>query len=97
MVAVNGCCYGRDNNPDKGDYLKLCGQRFWEFISGEERLYVEIIEPLGHQAKERNEAFQREYARLINTFSQEFMAEFCVDGLIDWEKLVAFNSAANRK
>jgi len=32
IVAVNGCCYGRDNRPDKGDYLKYCGQRFWEFI-----------------------------------------------------------------
>ncbi len=20
-------------NPDKGDYFKYCGQRFWEFIS----------------------------------------------------------------
>ncbi len=96
VVAVNGCCYGQDNRPDKGDYLKLCGQRFWEFISGDARLYVEIIEPLGHQAKERNEAFQEEYARLINLFSREFMDEFCVDGVIDWEKLVAFNSAAKR-
>ena len=26
IVAVNGCCYGRDNNPDKGDYFKYCGQ-----------------------------------------------------------------------
>lgn len=34
IVTVNGCCYGKDNRPDKGDYLKLTGQRFWEFISG---------------------------------------------------------------
>ena len=47
-IAVNGCCYGKDDNPDKGDYLKLCGQRFWEFISGNPNLYTEIIEPLGH-------------------------------------------------
>ncbi len=94
VVAVNGCCYGRDSRPDKGDYLKLCGQRFWEFISGNERLYVEIIEPLGHQAKERNEAFQREYARIVNLFTVDFSMEFCTNGLIDWEKLVRFNSAA---
>ena len=25
IVAVNGCCYGRDNNPDKGEYYKYCG------------------------------------------------------------------------
>ncbi len=93
IVAVNGCCYGRDNRPDKGDYLKLCGQRFWEFISGNERLYIEIIEPLGHQAKERNETFRREYARIVNLFTLDFGTEFCTDGLIDWEKLVRFNSA----
>jgi hypothetical protein len=47
IVAVNGCCYGRENSPDKGDYLKYCGQVFWEFISGNTSLYTEIIEPLG--------------------------------------------------
>jgi len=31
IVAVNGCCYGRDSKPDKGDYFKYCGQTFWEF------------------------------------------------------------------
>ncbi|MBW4619793.1 MAG: hypothetical protein KME17_10615 [Cyanosarcina radialis HA8281-LM2] len=25
VVAVNGCCYGKDDRPDKGEYLKLCG------------------------------------------------------------------------
>ncbi|MFV1872629.1 MAG: PmeII family type II restriction endonuclease [Oleiphilus sp.] len=48
VVAVNGCCYGKDDTPDKGEYLKLCGQRFWELMSGEKDLYLEIIEPLGH-------------------------------------------------
>jgi dihydrofolate synthase/folylpolyglutamate synthase len=32
IVGVNGCCYGQDNSEDKGDYLKKCGQRFWEFV-----------------------------------------------------------------
>lgn len=93
IVSVNGCCYGRDNQPDKGDYRKLCGQAFWEFISGDDRLYIEIIEPLGHRAKERNDAFQQEYARILNLFTQEFLQEFCTNGVIDWSKLVAFNSS----
>lgn len=45
VVAVNGCCYGRDNSPDKGDYLKLCGQRFWELISDDCNLYPTFITP----------------------------------------------------
>ena len=95
-VTVNGCCYGKDNKPDKGDYLKFCGQRFWEFISGDENLYTDIIEPLGHKAKEKNEQFQIEYAKVINKFTLEFSKEYCApDGLILWNNLVRFNSGKN--
>ena len=55
IIAINGCCYGRDKQFDKGEYQKLCGQRFWEFISGNSNLYIEIIESLGHKAKEKNQ------------------------------------------
>lgn len=92
IQAVNGCCYGRDNQPDKVDYLKLCGQEFWEFISGNDRLFVDIVEPLGYKAKEWNEEFFAEYSRIVNLFTEEFMDEFCVKGRIDWDKLVRFNS-----
>lgn len=93
VVAVNGCCYGKDNKPDKSDYLKLCGQRFWEFISGDENLYTEIIEPLGYKAKERNEEFTEEYSKVINRFTLEFVTEYCdTTGSILWKKLVKFNS-----
>jgi len=95
IVAVNGCCYGQDNNPDKGDYYKYCGQRFWEFISGNPELYTQIIEPLGYKAKERNEAFMISFSQMINKFTKEFSNTFCDDdGNIDWNKLVVFNSAA---
>jgi hypothetical protein len=93
VIAVNGCCYGRDNKPDKGDYLKLCGQQFWSFISANSDLYTKIIEPLGYKAKEKNEEFIKQYAKIINTFTFEFGEKFCRDGLIDWEKLVHFNSS----
>ena len=94
IVAVNGCCYGRDNRPDKGDHFKYCGQRFWEFISGDSDLFTEIIEPLGYKAKEKNEAFEKSYAQMINKFTKEFTAMYCnEDGEIDWDKLVRFNSA----
>jgi hypothetical protein len=94
VVAINGCCYGRDKNPDKGDYLKYCGQLFWEFISGEENLFTEIIEPLGTKAKERNDEFELSYSQMINKFTREFANDFCkINGEIDWEKLVRFNSA----
>ena len=94
VVTVNGCCYGKDRTSDKGDYLKLCGQKFWAFISGNDNLYTDIIEPLGHQAKEKNEQFMQEYAKVVNKFTFEFIGTFCdADGNILWEKIVIFNSA----
>jgi hypothetical protein len=93
VVSVNGCCYGIDNSPEKGDYLKYCGQRFWEFISGAPNLYTDIIEPLGHKAKERNDDFNKSYAQMINKFTKEFSNNFCKkSGEIDWIKLVEYNS-----
>jgi hypothetical protein len=92
IISVNGCCYGKDNNPEKGNYQKLCGQRFWEFISGKEHLYTEIIEPLGYKAKEREEKFLILYNQVISKFADEFTKDFCIDYKIDWEKLVKFNS-----
>jgi hypothetical protein len=93
IVAVNGCCYGKNNKPDKGEYIKLCGQRFWEFISGNDNLYTEIIEPLGHNAKERNDRFTKSYAQIVNKFTAEFIKDFCDNGIINWTKLVQFNSS----
>ena len=94
VVAVNGCCYGKDRRPNKGDYLKLCGQKFWEFISGDDNLYTDIIEPLGHRAKEKNEQFMEEYAKVVNKFTAEFIGKFCdAEGNMLWEEIVKFNSA----
>lgn len=93
IVAVNGCCYGQDGNPDKGDYFKYCGQRFWDFISGEADMYTELIHPLGHKAKEKNDEFLTSYSQRINLFTKEFSNEFCGEqGQIEWEKLTRFNS-----
>ncbi len=94
VIAVNGCCYGRDKNPDKGGYFKYCGQDFWELISGDAEYYVRIIEPLGRNAKRRNQEFAHRYGAVVNWLSVQFSEGFCAeDGSIDWRKLVAFNSA----
>lgn len=97
VIAVNGCCYGRDNKPDKGDYFKYCGEQFWALISGEANLYLDLIEPLGHKAKLRNDEFQIEYDKVTNRFTKLFIDEYCLpDGSIDWEKIVKLNSATTK-
>ena len=94
VVTVNGCCYGRDGNPDKGTYFKYCGQDFWELISNDSNFYTRIIEPLGHRAKQRNEDFATRHGAVVNKLSLEFSERFCDPaGTIDWNQLVSFSSA----
>ena len=93
VVAVNGCCYGRDTSPNKGSYFKYCGQEFWELISGDAEFYTRIIEPIGHNAKQRNQTFAEQYGAVINRLCAEFAGFCAADGSIDWPKLVAFSSS----
>lgn len=93
IEAINGCCYGRNRVEDKGTYRKLCGQSFWSFISGSENLYANIVVPLAHDAAERDGSFKSEYAKVVNRFTSELVADFCAsDGALDWNALVQFNS-----
>ena len=93
VEAVNGCCYGKDSKPEKIEYIKLCGQRFWELVSGDENLYTELIEPLGYKAKQKNDTFNIEYSKVVNRFTLEFLEDYCdSNGCILWDKLVKFNS-----
>ncbi|HVT55443.1 MAG TPA: PmeII family type II restriction endonuclease, partial [Xanthobacteraceae bacterium] len=93
---VNGCCYGRDDQPYKKGYTKLCGQRFWEFISGDPDLYEELIEPLEHGAKEGNKKFKSEYGKTFRRLVADFHAQGLAkeDGSINWRRLVQFASKA---
>jgi len=97
VICVNGCCYGKNKSENKGDYLKKCGQSFWELISDSPDFYKKIIKPIGHKAKERNDEFRNEYGKVLNRFSKTFIDNFCKEnGEINWEKIVEFNSAINK-
>jgi hypothetical protein len=92
IVAINGCCFGKENKTQKQGYLKLCGQEFWELISGNDNLYLDIIEPIGYNAKQKNEDFYNAYYQVVNNLTLEFSNKFCNNGIINWENLVKFNS-----
>jgi hypothetical protein len=95
--CVNGCCYGKqaEKSEDKGDYLKLCGQRFWLFISDDPEFYIKIVEPIGHKAKERNAEFLAQYELVVDAFTDLFRKHFCgPDNLILWDALVKHSSQA---
>jgi hypothetical protein len=99
IIAVNGCCFGKKKNtkPYKDGYFKICGQEFWELITGEEDFYIRIIEPVGHKAKQKNEEFAEAYSILLNNFTLEFSKQFCMGGKIDWNRLLEFNSGKKKQ
>lgn len=92
VEPVLGICYGKTRTSLLRGYTKIVGQSFWHLISGNERLYTDIIEPLGYRAKEHNDAFLAERTRIINVFTQQSLNEFCDNGIINWERIVRFNS-----
>jgi site-specific DNA-methyltransferase (cytosine-N4-specific) len=99
IIAVNGCIYGKDNNQfkeskdPKQNYYKICGQEFWELISGDSELYKNIILPLDKEAKKRSDHFKMVYADKSNEMIKEFSNEFLTNkGGIDWEKMIDFVS-----
>jgi hypothetical protein len=94
VETVLGICYGRTRTSvhKRYGYTKYVGQCFWYLLSGSETLYTDIVVPIGHRAKKHNDDFLAEKARVINEFTQDFMRDFCTNGVIDWQKLVEYNS-----
>jgi hypothetical protein len=88
--SILGICYGKTRTArSKAGYLKLVGQNFWTFISGNRELYKDIVEPIGYRAKEHNEAYERALANVVNQLTLQFIQVFCErDGSIDWPRLI---------
>ncbi len=90
--AIIGCCYGKKYSTD-GIKTTICGQRFWQFISGSETLYTDIIEPLGTDAKAKNEAYTKEYNKLLVRLTRDFIAKYCTsDGDVKWDLITQLNA-----
>ena len=93
LEAVLGICYGRTRTGFNGLYTQYTGQSFWHFLSGDASLYVDIIEPIGHEAKRHNDYFEEKRVALVNRLTKEFVLGFCDDsGNVDWPRLIEFNS-----
>ena len=93
VEPILGICYGKTKTSYVRGAIKIVGQNFWYFISESEQLYIDIIEPLGYRAKQHNVKFTRLKGNIVNSFTKEFISDFCKkDGAIDWKKLVEFNS-----
>lgn len=88
-----GICYGKFKTVDNGEFLKIGGQSFWHLISGDKRLYADLVEPLGYKAAEHNAAFEKGKGEVYGQLSKEFGERFCKrSGEIEWDRLVRFVS-----
>jgi hypothetical protein len=93
VEPILGICYGKTRTRSVRGYLKVVGQNFWYLISEDKDLYTNIIDPIGHRAKEHNDDFAIEKSRVVNLFTKQFIERFCdPTGAIDWTKLVQSNS-----
>ncbi len=93
VVAVNGCCYGKVANEDRGDYLKLCGRNFWALISGDEEMFLRVMALIGDEGERQTEAFRVGYREVLARSSAEFRERYCrPDGSVRWAQLAEENS-----
>ena len=89
-----GVCYGKARTVySRQGYLKVVGQNFWTLISSDKSLYTEITGTIGYRAKEHNDKYGGERARISNLLTKQFVEQFCkITGEINWEKIVIANS-----
>lgn len=98
IISVNGCMYGRDNVPHKVNknpdlsYYKICGQAFWELVSGDDQLYKKIIQPLDKETKKRDEVFKELYVKKINEMTKDVVVRFYTKDNLDWDKIIDYVS-----
>ncbi|OGH83681.1 MAG: hypothetical protein A2261_03395 [Candidatus Magasanikbacteria bacterium RIFOXYA2_FULL_44_8] len=98
IISVNGCIYGRDDSPHKVNkdpdlsYYKICGQSFWELISGDDQLYKKIIQPLDKEAKKRDDTFKELYIKKINEMTKDVIELFYTKDDLDWNKIIDYVS-----
>lgn len=92
IEAVQGICYSKRRTGHNHGIMTVYGQSFWSLLTDDKNFFTDIVEPIGYKAREHNEAFLKEKARILNLFAAEFMEKYCDDGTINWERLVRFNS-----
>lgn len=95
IVAVNGCCYGRTTRQhDRGDYLKLCGQEFWELISGEPDMYRIVFELVGSAADADNGVYEQERQAAVARIAARIGDRYAnAQGELDWLRILETNSS----
>lgn len=96
---VLGHGYGRKQSPatKKKVYRDLSGQLLWEELTGDPDFYLKLIRLMQKDVVENHRVeYQFEYKRARAIYLKEFLEDFCANGIVDWEKLVKFNSGRDK-
>lgn len=95
---VLGHAYGQKEAASNQSrvYRVVSGQKFWQEITGDSDFYLKLIRLMDDEfVNKQRDAYREEFEKASNRYVREFTLEFCkLDGAIDWEKLLHFNSGA---
>ncbi|WP_206922775.1 PmeII family type II restriction endonuclease [Alicyclobacillus suci] len=97
---VVGYSYGNKQQKKNtlAPFRELAGQAFWEEITGNPDFYLEIIRLMKDKPQEHLPVYRKAWDAAVNRFTLEFIQNFCdIDGNINWERLVQFNSGKPQK
>lgn len=95
---IVGYAYGQKQESGRGKakiYQEVAGEDFWTMLTGDKDFYKKIISFMGQLPEQYVDQFKKSYANASNRLVRDFSNMFCkVDGSIDWEKLVEYNSSS---
>jgi len=94
---IIGYGYGRKTERKASTVEKVAGQVFWEMLSGETDFYLRISAAMEPFAGEHGQTYKAAFATKHQQLLREFMLEYVMpSGVIEWAKVVAFNSAKDK-
>ncbi len=94
---IVGHGYGRKSARVVSNVEKLAGQAFWQLLSGEVDFYLRISRAMEKFALDHGDGYKKEFEVKRNQLLRDFMITYVQqDGVILWDKVVAFNSAIDK-
>jgi hypothetical protein len=94
---IIGHGYGRKSSRAVTNVEMLAGQAFWQLLSGETDFYLRISRAMEQFALDHGTGYKKEFEVKRHQLLREFMINYVQpDGVISWDKVVAFNSATEK-
>lgn len=94
LRAIIGYGYGRKRQVKASNVEKIAGQAFWQLLTGEQDFYLRLSAAMADFSGEHGTAYKAAFEQKHQQCLREFMIHYVDEqGVILWEKTVAFNSA----